>query len=539
MNNDLKQSIGWGKYKNVIVIPTYNEKDNIKVIVNSVLNNIDNQTKILVVDDNSPDGTKYVVMDMMKEIPNLFLYNREKKQGLGKAYTSTFIFLIQDENIETIISMDADLSHDPINIPIMLEKRKNFDVIIGSRYIKGGSIEGWEFWRKLLSFGGNFYTRNIVRVPIKDFTSGFMAMSANSLKQVDLNAIGSSGYAFLIELKHALYSLTPRINEIPIVFRNRVEGESKISNHIIKEGIRAPWRLLMKKKISNINCPSCGTVIHKRIGSKNYYHFYKCSNCSMYRINPLPSNNADIYSEDYFFGANKGFGYSDYDNNKKAMYNTFLKYIDIIKNNIKKNKKTKIKLLDIGSATGYFLNIANEFGFDVQGIEISKEASEIANNKGIKTFNGILKDFKTKDKFDVITMLDVIEHVNDPVKDIEIANNLLDKNGLLIINTPDSGSLIASTLGKNWHLVVPPEHIFYFNKKSISEVLKKNNFEIINITNIGKTFKIDYIFLMLYKWLKLSPIKSIIDFSKNNKVINNISIPINLRDNMFVIARKK
>lgn len=191
MNNDLKQSIGWGKYKNVIVIPTYNEKDNIKVIVNSVLNNIDNQTKILVVDDNSPDGTKYVVMDMMKEIPNLFLYNREKKQGLGKAYTSTFIFLIEDENIETIISMDADLSHDPINIPIMLERRKNFDVIIGSRYIKGGNIEGWELWRKLLSFGGNFYTRNIVRVPIKDFTSGFMAMSANSLKQVDLNAIGS------------------------------------------------------------------------------------------------------------------------------------------------------------------------------------------------------------------------------------------------------------------------------------------------------------------------------------------------------------
>ena len=172
MKNELKDKIGWGKYKNVVVIPTYNEKDNIKVIVNKINNHIDTDTKILVVDDNSPDGTRYVVEDLMKNTPNLFLYNREKKQGLGRAYTSTFMILIEDKNIETIISMDADLSHDPINIPIMLEKRKKFDVVIGSRYIKGGDIEGWELWRKLLSFGGNLYTRNIVKVPIKDFTSG-------------------------------------------------------------------------------------------------------------------------------------------------------------------------------------------------------------------------------------------------------------------------------------------------------------------------------------------------------------------------------
>lgn len=538
MNDDIKQSIGWGKYKNVIVIPTYNEKDNIKVIVNKINNYIDSNTKILVVDDNSPDGTRYVVEDLIKETPNLFLYNREKKQGLGKAYTSTFMILIEDKAIDTIISMDADLSHDPVNIPIMLEKRKNFDVVIGSRYIKGGDIEGWELWRKLLSFGGNFYTRNIVRVPIKDFTSGFMAMSTKILEQIDLNEIGSSGYAFLIELKHALYSTTPRINEIPIVFRNRVEGESKISNHIIKEGIIAPWRLLKRGNVIDIHCPSCGISNHKRIGSKNYFHLYKCTNCNMFRINPLPKDNTEIYDNDYFFGANKGFGYSDYDSNKQAMYNTFNKYIDIIKGKIV-NKKENIKLLDIGSATGYFLNIANKKGFDVQGIEISSSASEIANSRGIKTFNGVLKNFKTKDKFDVITMLDVIEHINQPYDDIKIANTLLNKNGLLIINTPDSGSLLAKTLQHNWHLVVPPEHIFYFNKKSIAKLLNDNNFEIIDVTNIGKTFKIEYILLMLYKWFKIDFIKSIVDNIKNSSSLNNINIPINLKDNMFVIARKK
>lgn len=233
--------------KVVVVIPTYNEKDNIRDIVKSVFDSVPH-VNLLVVDDNSPDGTRFIVEDLMKQYKNLSIKNRQKKEGLGKAYTSTFMELLNDKDISTIISMDADLSHDPKSIVDMLEKRKNYDVVIGSRYISGGKTQGWELWRKVLSIGGNTYTKIITGMPINDFTSGFMCMSVDSLRKIDLNKISSSGYAFLIELKYELYVMRNKISEVPIIFKNRVGGESKISNHIIKEGIKAPWRLALRIK---------------------------------------------------------------------------------------------------------------------------------------------------------------------------------------------------------------------------------------------------------------------------------------------------
>ena len=143
--------------------------------------------------------------------------------------------------------MDADLSHDPAYIPEMLRVIDQCDVVIGSRYTKGGSVAGWEAWRRALSRAGNLYIRAITRMPFRDCTSGFIMIRADRLARLDLSGVDSSGYAFLMELKHVLWRSGARIREVPIIFRNRAGGESKLSGHIVREGFTAPWKVRARR----------------------------------------------------------------------------------------------------------------------------------------------------------------------------------------------------------------------------------------------------------------------------------------------------
>jgi dolichol-phosphate mannosyltransferase len=231
-----------------IVIPTYNERVNIKDLIPSIFTILPG-IRISVVDDNSPDGTQDEVGRLAKIYKNISLIKREKKEGLGKAYTHAFKMLLRDTNIHTIVMMDADFSHDPSYLPQLLKLRNEADVVIGSRYIRHGNTEGWELWRKFLSKGGNLYCRRITGMPINDCTGGFNAISTNQLRKIDMNSLDSSGYAFIMELKYRLHKVGSKFAEVPIIFKNRREGESKISSHIIKEGIIAPWKMRFKRAI--------------------------------------------------------------------------------------------------------------------------------------------------------------------------------------------------------------------------------------------------------------------------------------------------
>ncbi len=228
--------------KNVIVLPTYNERENIGNIVPMIFSLIPD-IHILVADDNSPDGTGDFVKELQKKYKNLALISRPEKNGLGQAYINAFNFVLKDPEVSKVIMMDADLSHQPKYLPEMLNKSENFTVVIGSRYVKGGDTVGWEFWRVVLSFLGNFYCRLITRLPIKDCTTGFNVISADLLRKVDFSKMDMSGYAFIMELKYSLYKAGGSFYEVPIVFVNRVGGESKMSGHIISEGIFAPWKM--------------------------------------------------------------------------------------------------------------------------------------------------------------------------------------------------------------------------------------------------------------------------------------------------------
>jgi 2-polyprenyl-3-methyl-5-hydroxy-6-metoxy-1,4-benzoquinol methylase len=290
------------------------------------------------------------------------------------------------------------------------------------------------------------------------------------------------------------------------------------------------------KKIIFKKCLACGEVLHTFFCTKRGHDLYKCSECSMLSLHPVPHQTDDIYGKDYFSGSTEGYGYVDYDEDKEPMRQTFHDYLRKIEGHTGK----KGLLLDVGAATGFFMSIAEGAGWKTKGVEISKYAMMLAQKKGLDVIHGTMANIDVASPiFDVITMWDVLEHMPDPITDLKRARDMLDKNGLLVLNTPDSGSVYAKLLGKRWHLIIPPEHIHYFTNESIAKVLDACGFETISISRIGKKFTLEYIFAMLHKWLNWGIFMSSVRFLKKHKKLGQFSIPINLRDNMFVVARKK
>jgi dolichol-phosphate mannosyltransferase len=232
--------------KVVGIIPTYNEAENIAQIIERVHQHAP-EMRVLVVDDNSPDGTADIVRTLMRTDARIMLLFREEKEGLGKAYLHAFSEVLKDTNVEWIQIMDADFSHDPKYLPNFFEVSEYSDLVIGSRYIREGGMAELAFWRRMLSRFASQYCHIITKMPIADCTAGFMLIRADLLRTVPLSDFDSSGFAFLMELKHALWKKGARITESSIIFGNRGEGKSKLTKRIVIEGMIAPWRMRLKK----------------------------------------------------------------------------------------------------------------------------------------------------------------------------------------------------------------------------------------------------------------------------------------------------
>jgi len=227
--------------KSLVIIPTYNEKDNIEKLIKEIfyLNfNLD----LLIIDDNSPDGTGDIVEKLKVRNEKLKIIHREKKLGLGTAYIRGFKFALKYD-YDSIITMDADLSHDPKYIPEFVNRLKDYHLVVGSRYISNGGIVGWPLHRKILSHLGNLYARTVTGLPIKDCTSGFVGYDTGALKNINLDEIHSEGYGFQIELKYRVFKKNYKISELPIVFIDRIAGKSKISKKIIFEALLLVFKL--------------------------------------------------------------------------------------------------------------------------------------------------------------------------------------------------------------------------------------------------------------------------------------------------------
>ncbi len=239
VDNLMKQSL--------IVIPTYNEADNLPKLVPKILKLGDNFS-VLIVDDNSPDGTAEVVRKLQQDHERVHLIVREKKMGLGTAYVAGFKYALQ-HGYDFVFEMDADFSHDPDEIPNLLWKAQECDLVIGSRYATGVNVVNWPLRRLMLSLAANWYTRTITGLPVRDTTSGFKCYRRKVLESLNLDAIHSNGYAFQIETNFLAWKKGFRVCEVPIVFVDRRSGVSKMSKGIVYEAAFMVWKLKLKSLV--------------------------------------------------------------------------------------------------------------------------------------------------------------------------------------------------------------------------------------------------------------------------------------------------
>ena len=234
--------------ENIIIIPTYNEKENISLIIHAIFK-LNEPFDILVIDDGSPDGTAAIVKDLMEREPfagHLFLVERSGKLGLGTAYITGFKWALDHPKYEYIFEMDADFSHDPADVPRLLEacRDRGNDLAIGSRYISGVNVVNWPMSRVLMSYFASKYVRLVTGIPIHDTTAGFKCYRRRVLATIPLDQIRFEGYAFQIEMKFTTYQLGFKIEEVPVIFVNRRLGESKMSGSIFSE---AMWGVIQLK----------------------------------------------------------------------------------------------------------------------------------------------------------------------------------------------------------------------------------------------------------------------------------------------------
>jgi dolichol-phosphate mannosyltransferase len=234
----------------VVVVPTYNERVNLPLIVPAILQQ-DPRLEVLVVDDNSPDNTGKLADEMAATEPRLHVLHREVKQGLGKAYLAGFRWAL-DNGFDLMFEMDADFSHDPKFLRDFLRAIETADLVLGSRYHTGVNVINWPISRLLLSLGANLYARWITGLPLSDSTGGFKCFRRAVLEAIDFEQVRSNGYSFQIEMSFRAWRKGFRLVEIPIVFTDRVEGQSKMNKRIVREAIWMVWWLRLQALVGRL-----------------------------------------------------------------------------------------------------------------------------------------------------------------------------------------------------------------------------------------------------------------------------------------------
>ena len=223
--------------KTVVVIPTFNEKDNVTEMATAVLSALPADAALLFVDDNSPDGTGEVIDALAADESRIHCLHREKKEGLGRAYVAGFQEALR-LGAEKVVQMDCDFSHDPKDLPRLVKAADTAGLVIGSRYVHGGGTPGWPFRRRLISRAGGVFIRLVTGMPFRDPTGGYKCWRADALAKIDFAAVASAGYSFQLEMNHRAWKAGVRAVELPIVFTDRVRGSSKITPGIAVESLK-------------------------------------------------------------------------------------------------------------------------------------------------------------------------------------------------------------------------------------------------------------------------------------------------------------
>lgn len=284
-----------------------------------------------------------------------------------------------------------------------------------------------------------------------------------------------------------------------------------------------------------ISCPLCGTKAAAAF-TKQGFDIWRCPQCDLRFVHPTPppEETARVYSAGYFSGAVGGFGYTNYDQDKLAMRRFFETVLDILG----ALGPRPGRLLDVGAATGFFLKLAQAHGWTAEGVEISSYAAGEAERSGLRVVRGTVESARfSAESFDAVTLLDVLEHVASPAAALKECRRILKPGGLILVNTPDTASWWARFFGQYWHAYCPPEHLSYFNPENLSRLFETSGFRVLRAGRISKRFTPAYVASMLYRWQGFK-IWNWLSGRLEKSALNRIVLPLDIRDNFYLVARK-
>ncbi len=509
-------SSGLGKV--LIFTATYNERDNIEEYCDKVLGLADSHgidLDLLVVDDNSPDGTGRSLDRRARLDSRVTPIHRPEKLGLGSAHKLAMIHAIQGK-YDVLITMDADFSHDPAEIPALLDKLNACDFVTGSRYARGGRCD-YGGYRMLVSKAANVASRALLGIKLHEFTTSYRAFRVSALSSLDISSIKSQGYSFFLESVFRLSRHGFRVDEHPIHFHDRQAGQSKIPKLEIFRGMTKLLTLLWarmgrkpqpaaRESIED-RCYCCQTEylverfrpVDYQPGGDHDAGAYQCTtmehrakppvvaclNCGLQYVpaSAVAENLDDLYADVVD---------DTYLENRAGRWRTFNRAFDRLAPHLPKKPG---RMLEIGAYCGLFMEVAKKRGWEVDGVEPSRWASEHARQAGHNVHSGTIDDgtFKAaSDGYDAIVLWDVLEHVSDPVGLLEDANALLKSDGVLCLSTLDIDSWFPRATGRHWPWYMSM-HIFYFSAQSMREVYRRAGLRMEEISTYCHYISVKYL----------------------------------------------
>ena len=492
--------------KVLVFTATYNEADNIASLISEVFAALPD-CEMLVVDDNSPDGTGRILEDLKAKDSRLHAVHRPSKNGVGTAHKLAIKYAVT-HGYDALITMDADFSHDPKYLPEMMRNLEHSEFVTGSRYAPGGTCE-YPMSRVVLSRTANYLTRALLGIPLYETTTSYRGFRRSLLERLNVDAINADGYSFFVEAIYQVSRITnskgsySRMAEFPIRFVDRRAGTTKISKKEIWRGFTTLARLAVTRAATKLGaapkplgtdepqdlipCSVCDCTYHvERFAPSNTGHvsanynctsnehashgrIVQCLGCGLVYTNPqVPkSDMLSLYSqvED-----------KTYLENMDARVQTFTYNLEAIKGLIPESGR----LLDLGSYTGVFLEIAKQRGYDVTGVEPSVWASNYARNAGVPTVTGSIEDLpEGTAPFDLVCSWDVLEHMSDPLGELEQINKRMPVGGTLAFSTLDYGNWYPRLMGERWPWMMDM-HLYYFDQKNIKQMVEKAGFRLVH-----------------------------------------------------------
>jgi dolichol-phosphate mannosyltransferase len=508
----------------LIFTATYNEADNLPSLIADIFRMVP-ECHVLVVDDASPDGTGELVDRLAESDGRIKVIHRSGKLGLGTAHELAMRYAIR-VGYPVLVTMDADYSHHPKYLPVLLEKLQGADFVIGSRYAPGGSCD-YVGWRRALSQTANAMARLLLGLKLSETTTAYRGYTLELLRRMPIDQIRSEGYSFFIESLWTLHRLSSRLAEFPIHFEDRRAGTSKINKKEILKGMTTLFRLTLGRMAGQrlpvvshspsdalqreLPCSFCqspystevyaattsGKPVDGEDGRIAVYHctntmhrshgrIVRCLVCGLVQTSPRPDPKKLLES------------YADvedpvYVQNLPARVETFRSNWQAIQNYLPKSGR----LLDVGSYCGVFLDYAKSQGFDVQGVEPSRWASAFSRQHfGVAAHTGTLKSLPgSQSEFDLVTSWDVLEHVDDPQAELKEISERLREGGVFAFCTLEFRNWLPRLLGERWPWLMDM-HLYYFDDRTLRLMLKKAGLEVLHCQPYCHVITADY---FLYK----------------------------------------